>query len=263
MENLKRKANILFWDIETLPYQGFFWGLWEQNINPGFIQKDKSIICISYKWYGEELVHTLDIGQHKGRFLKDPYDDSQVIKDFIPVINDADFVVAHNGDRFDYPILKARSIIHNLPSFKVRKVDTLKMAKSCGQMPRGNSLKNLAVTLGLGHLKGTTNIAWWKDIAENSSYESLEKMLRYCDQDVRVLEACFERLWPHAECVLPNIHRLTGGTKGQTACNRCGSLNYRKHNKYIKNVLVYQRYMCKDCGATFLGDQPLKPEELG
>jgi hypothetical protein len=262
MTDFKRDVNILFWDIETLPYKGYFWGIWEQNIPHAFIQKDKSIICISYKWFGEELVHTINIGQDPERFERDPYDDSYVISEFLKVLNEADFVVAHNGDKFDYPILKARSIIHDLPAFQVRKVDTLKMAKGCGQMPRGNSLKQLALTLGLDVQKGGTSIQWWIDIAEKSSPEALDKMLHYCDDDVRVLEAVFEKLWPHCERILPNIHRLVGGSRDVTACSRCGSVNYRKHNKYIKNVQVFQRYICKDCGATFLGAKALTPEEI-
>ena len=75
-----------------------------------------------------------------------------------------------------------------------------------------------------------------------------------------VLEDVFLKLWPHAENVLPNIHALTGCHLDFIACDLCGSFDYRKHNKYIKNVQVFQRYMCKDCGATFLGPKALKQE---
>lgn len=261
MLNKLEDLKILMWDMETLPFLSFHWGMWKQNIFAGQIVKDVSIICISYKWLGDDEVHCISIGDNPGLYADDPYKGgAEVAAKFIDILNSADFCVAHNGDKFDYRILKAQSVMHDLPPFRVRKVDTLKMAKTAGMFPEGNKLDNIAKVLGIEQ-KYSTNFGMWKDIALNSDLEQLEKMERYCDQDVRVLEKVFLKLWPHSESILPHVGVLLGVEKAHTCCDRCGSDYYVKHGFYIKNVLKYQRYRCKSCGATFLGRQSIKDGE--
>jgi hypothetical protein len=247
-------AKILLWDVETLPSIAFAWGMWKQNIaGHQIIKPGNSLICISYKWLNSTKVYTISAGDDKRLFAKDPYACSGgVAERFIPILNKADFAVAHNGDKFDYRILKAQSVINNLPSFRVRKVDTLKMAKSIGMFPKGNKLDNLADVLGV-EMKNKTNFQMWADIAMRSDRAQLDKMVNYCEQDVRVLEQVFMKLWPHCETMLPNIHTLAGGGRTVVACDRCGSESFVKNGRYIKNVLVYQRHLCNQCGTTFLG----------
>lgn len=251
------KPKILFWDIETSPTLTYVFGRWKVNINPAMVIKDSSIICISYKWLGEKEVHTISLKDNMKKFKKDPSDDKELVKKFLKVLDEADIVVAHNGDKFDYKVLKARCIIHGLPSFKARKVDTLKMAKSVS-FPRGNRLADLAEVLGVNK-KAKSDVQWWIDIMEKSSVPAIDQMIKYCEQDVTVLEDVYNKLLPHVEISLPNMSRLMGIDKDILACPRCGSVSYRKHNKYIKNERVYQRYICKDkkCGATFIGNKPI------
>jgi len=254
------KLNILLWDIETLPYISMHWGMWKQNINPGQIIKDVSIICISYKWLGEEETHTLSIGDNPALFAEDPYAGAGAVVDkFLDVLDVADFCIAHNGDKFDYRILKATAVMNDLRTFRVRKVDTLKMAKSAGMFPEGNKLDSLAKVLGIEQ-KYKTNFGMWSDIALKSSTEALDKMERYCEQDVRVLEQVFLRLWPHAEVGLPNISTMFGGTIDDIECDKCGSDNVVKNGTYMKNVLRYQRFRCQSCGASFVGRRAIKLE---
>lgn len=252
------KLNILMWDIETLPFISMHWGMWKQNINSVQIIKDVSIICISYKWVGDDKVHTLSIGDDPQGYLDDPYKGGAwVAEQFIDVINQADYCVAHNGDKFDYKILKAQAVMHNLPAFKVRKVDTLKMAKTAGMFPEGNKLDNLAKVMGIEQ-KHKTNFGMWRDIALNSDRDQLTRMEKYCEQDVKVLEEVFFKLYPHTEMALPNISTMFGGTLHDVECEKCGSDQIIKHGYYMKNVLKYQRYRCKDCASTFLGRKAIK-----
>jgi len=256
--------NILLWDIETLPNMGFHWGMWKQNIMGNQIIQQGEMLCISYKWLHSTKVHNLspiDVPY----FKKDAYAFSGWLAErFIPVLEKADFAVAHNGDAFDYKKLKAYSIIHQLPPFKVRKVDTLKMAKATGFFPKGNKLDNLAEVLGIEQ-KYRTSMQMWMDIAlrKPNMLDQMKRMNDYCDQDVRVLEQVFLRLWPHCESILPNVHALTGGSPDVVACDRCGSENFYKNGTYIKNVLQYQRYVCDDCGAAFLGRKALGVKTKG
>ena len=246
--------NILLWDIETLPHLGAHWGMWQQNISGSQIFQQGEMLCISYKWLHSTKVHNISPIDRPG-FKVDTYQYSGwLAEQFIPILEQADFAVAHNGDAFDYKKLKAYSVINGLKPFRARKVDTLKMAKAAGMFPKGNKLDNLAEVMGIEQ-KYHTSMKMWMDIAlRRPGYmKQMEKMNAYCDQDVRVLEQVFLRLWPHTEAVMPNIHVLTGGAKNHVGCDRCGSQDHYKNGTYIKNVLVYQRHVCRSCGSTFIG----------
>lgn len=252
IKNLK-KVKILMYDIETLPNIAFTWGMWKQNVPGMNFIKDKNVICISYKWLHENKVKTISIGDDPKTYNKDAYlGGVDVVKKFLPIMREADFLVAHNGDKFDYGHIKAISVMNGLDPINVRSVDTLKMARGIGMFPHGNRLDDLAEVLGVSK-KHHTSMDMWRDIALYSSRPALTKMETYCEQDVRVLEEVFLKLWPHSERVLPNIHTLIGGDKEVAGCTRCGSENNHKDGRYIKNVLVFQRYVCKDCGANFIG----------
>ena len=85
--------NRLFWDIETSPNIGFFWRPgYKVSLTHDNIIKERAIICICYKWEKEKKVHSL---------VWDKGCDKQICKEFMEVMEMADEMVAHNGDRFD------------------------------------------------------------------------------------------------------------------------------------------------------------------
>ncbi len=50
----------LFYDIETSFNVGVFWRTgYNLTINPGDIIHERAIICICYKWEGEDEIHSL------------------------------------------------------------------------------------------------------------------------------------------------------------------------------------------------------------
>ena len=86
--------NRLFFDIETSFNVGIFWRSgYNLNINPGDIIHERAIICICYKWEGEEEVHSLEWDSKQS--------DKAMLKKFLKVMAQANEIVAHNGDRFD------------------------------------------------------------------------------------------------------------------------------------------------------------------
>ena len=122
--NLKNNTGrVLIYDIETSPNIGWFWRAgYKQNIGPHQILKERAIICVSYKWLDEDQVYNLswDINQ----------DDKFLLEQFIEVLNEADLIVAHNGDRFDLKWIKTRALFHGLKMLiDYPQFDTLKVAK--------------------------------------------------------------------------------------------------------------------------------------
>ena len=138
-----KKIKRLFFDIETSPMIVYSWRTgWKINIHTDNIIEDWRIICISYKWEGDDEVKTFSWDKDKC--------DKKLLENFIKVANQADEMVAHNGDRFDIKKIRTRCIYHRIPTFpKYRTLDTLKKAKS-GFSFNSNRLDYIAKFLGVG-----------------------------------------------------------------------------------------------------------------
>jgi hypothetical protein len=179
-------GRILIYDIETSPNIGWFWRAgFKQNISPEQIIKERGIICVSYKWLGEDQVYNLTWDKNQcDRFL---------IEQFVEVLNESDMIVAHNGDRFDIKWLRTRALFHRIPMLpNYKQFDTLKVAKSKLYL-NSNKLDYISKFLGFeGKIK--TDISLWMDIIFNNDRKALNKMLEYCDEDVRQLENVYNEL---------------------------------------------------------------------
>ena len=182
LENVEAKT--LIYDIETSPNVGWFWRAgYNQTITHEQIMKERKIICVSYKWSNKEDVYNL--------VWNNKQDDKFLIEQFVPVLNEADLIVAHNGDRFDIKWLRTRALIYGiemLPHYK--QFDTLKVAKAKCYF-NSNKLDYISKVLGFeGKIR--TDIDLWKRICFENDRESLKEMLDYCDEDVRQLEKVYE-----------------------------------------------------------------------
>lgn len=180
------QARILIYDIETSPNIGWFWRAgYKQNISPDQITKERAIICVSYKWLGEEQVYNLK--------WDDNQDDRFLIEQFVEVLNESDLIIAHNGDRFDIKWLKTRALYHRIPMLpNYKQFDTLKVAKSKLYL-NSNRLDYIAKFLGYEG-KNKTSIDLWTDIMFKKCPKAMETMLEYCDEDVRQLEKVYNEL---------------------------------------------------------------------
>ena len=80
----------LFFDIETSPNIGMFWSAgFKQRIDYDNIIKERAIICICYKWEGENEVSFLTWDKRQS--------DKKMLDNFIKVANEADELIGHNG----------------------------------------------------------------------------------------------------------------------------------------------------------------------
>lgn len=180
------KARVLIYDIETSPNLGWFWRAgYKQNITPGQITKERAVICVSYKWLGEDQVYNLAWDKNQC--------DKFLIEQFVEVLNEADLIVAHNGDRFDLKWLKTRALIHRIPMLpNYKQFDTLKVAKSKLYL-NSNRLDYISKLLGYEG-KNSTTIDLWLDIMFKKCKTAMNTMLEYCDEDVRQLENVYNEL---------------------------------------------------------------------
>lgn len=232
----------LFFDIETSFNIGWFWRSgYRQNISPEQIIEERKIICISWKWQGDPTVYNLTWDQKQC--------DKKMIKKFIKVMDKADEIIAHNGDRFDIKWLKTRALFHGISIMpKYQTLDTLKSVKSHFNF-NSNKLDYIAKFLGVGEKMETGGIQLWKDIIFNKDKKALKKMVEYCDQDVIILEKVFLKINNHI------VHKTHFGvSKGleKFSCPECGSLHIIVNKTRVTAMGTIKKSLkCKKCNKYF------------
>lgn len=231
------KIRRLIWDIETSPCLGFFWRPgYKVRIPHDNIVQESAIICICYKWEGEDDVYYL---------TWDDGDDRDMVEAFLDVANTADELIAHNGDKFDLKWFNARVVKHGLEPPPIWKtVDTLVIARR-----RFNFNSNRLDYLGkhlLGEGKSDTGgFGLWKEIVMNGCQESLDKMVDYCIQDVVLLEKVWKKLAPFHN---PKTHVGVLNGDEKWTCARCGSAKVRLNKIYYSTAgTPKQRMYCRGC----------------
>ena len=198
------QGKVLIYDIETSYNIGKFWRTgYNLNINPGDIIHERAIICISYKWLGEDQVYSLTWDKNQC--------DKFLLEQFIPILDEADMIVAHNGDRYDLKFIKTRALKHNLKMLiNYKQFDTLKVAKA-KFMFNSNKLDYISKFLG-AEGKISTEMKLWDDIILRKCPKAMIEMLTYCEEDVRQLEIVYNALvsWENPKF---HIGVMNGGTK--------------------------------------------------
>ena len=208
------------------------------NIDYENIVKERAIICIGYKWQGKPVQH---LTWRDG-------DDKAMLKAFIPILESADEVVAHFGDRFDIPWLRARAAYHGIPVSPYLKTIDTKAQSARGFYFNSNRLDYLGQFLKLGK-KIDTDFKLWKDVIAFDEV-ALAKMVRYCRQDVKLLEKVFLRLEGYNK---PKTHQ--GVMRGQpcSTCPKCASTDVIAVGKQVTGTgAVRPKMKCKNCGQVFL-----------
>jgi DNA polymerase elongation subunit (family B) len=230
----------LFFDIETSPNIGYFWRSgYKLNIGPENIIEERKIICISYKWEHEETIHTLTWDYNLC--------DKQMLIDFIKVANQADEMIAHNGDRFDIKWIRTRCIFHRVPMMPDYKtLDTLKKAKY-GFNFNSNKLDYIAQFLGVGAKVKHSGFQMWKDVMKGKA-EALKEMVEYCEGDIIVLEDVYLTMQNY---IKPNTH--TGVLNGNLkySCSLCGSENVELLKNTVTPAGTIKRKMQCGCDHTY------------
>jgi DNA polymerase elongation subunit (family B) len=235
-----RPIKRLFFDVETSYYTCRLWRIGKTDyISPDTIISQKQIICIAYKWQYEDDVHILDWS--KG--------EKAMLKSFIKVLEEADEIIGHNGDRFDIKELRTRCIYYGIPMFPAyRTLDTLLKARQYFNFA-SNKLDYIGKYLNVGKKLDHEGLQMWIDVVENKDKKALERMKDYCMQDVILLEDVFFAMSPY---ILHNNNFavLTGGDKWH--CPECASDNVLLDHTYATAMGTIKRNMkCTDCGKQY------------
>lgn len=141
-------------------------------------------------------------------------DEAEILKELWVCLEEYDQVLAWNGDRYDFPLLEARTKLHNLRCDYRRLLwlDQLVLFRrmNTGSAESGDEKQSLALNavatalLGEGKHDVDASKAWqmWE-----AGGEDREKLVKYCEQDTKLL---------------PRIEAKTGYTELlQTLCDVC------------------------------------------
>src|ERR1700676_4819995 len=180
---METPAKILYLDIETAPSLGWVWAKWQTNVID--FKSDWYILSVAWKWAHENEVHVLGLDDFPG-YKRRHEDDKALLKKIWKLLDEADIVIAHNGDGFDLPKINTRFLTHKLNSpTPYKTVDTLKIARKVFMFD-SNKLDDLGRYLGVGRKLPHTGFNLWKGCM-SGDLESWETMKQYNAHDVELL----------------------------------------------------------------------------
>lgn len=223
------QPRILLFDIESSALNGNF-GV---------------CFCIGYKWFDDDKVHIITIRNEK-TFKTNPIYDKGVIEKFRPVLAQADLMVYHYGQRFDFPFLQTRCFEHKLqPLPEPAQLDTWRIAKDRMKFS-SNRLETISRAAETKERKTPLDQKIWRDAAWGH-IPSLKDIEHHCRQDILVLEEVYRRLRPFAR----NHPRLSL-LNNERNCPSCGSGKIVKKGLRANTGGIQQQWQCCMCGRWFL-----------
>jgi len=207
------------------------------------------MIMVQHKMLGEKKVHVSSIGDKRG-WRKNPYNDEYVVRETHKILSDTDIIIGHNIKRFDIRMFNGRALFYGLtPIPEIPFVDTLKESRKHFDL-NSHSLSFISRFIGS---EGKDKIDWTDFLAiAHGCKKALKKMTQYGIRDIKETEAVYMAIRPYM-INHPNLNVIFGGE----GCPNCGSVRLSKNGPRIRRAGKYQRYLCKDCGASSQGKKNL------
>lgn len=237
----KKEQKILLFDIETAPNLSYVWGQYEQNVIAH--EKEWYVLCWVAKWLGDKKFITSALPDFRD-YKIDRENDFKVVKELWHLLDEAEIVIAHNGDRFDIKKMNARFAYYGLnPPSPYKTIDTYKVAKKYFSF-NSNSLNDLGSHLQLGAKISTGGFSLWKGCM-SGDIKSWRKMINYNKQDVLLLEKVYLELrkW------ITNHPSVSIFEEKEHNCPTCGSDRIQKRGFGVTKISKYQRFQCQECGS--------------
>lgn len=235
--------KVLILDIETSPLKAFVWqkNVYKANISDEKILSEWYMLCWSAKYlFDNEVISARLTGNEA---LAE--NDKRITGRLWDLLNDAEIVIAHNGDSFDVPNINTRFVLQGFPPpAPYQTIDTLTVARRQFGFTH-NSLNALAKLFGLPEKK-ETDFQLWKSATEGD-----EKALKYMEEynigDVNLLEEVYLKLRPWIKGH-PNLGLYIDSE--EEVCPNCGSTELQplEGKFHYTQTGKYPLFRCT-CGA--------------
>lgn len=252
-----KKPRVLLLDIETAPNLVYTWALYQQDIAINQIVHRGYMLCWAAKWLGEKRIYSdalINYTEYAPNFHRREGSISRTIHE---MMNEADIVVAHNGNSFDLRWLNTVFLRNGLqPPSPFKAIDTRLESKRhfrfvsnkldylCQEMSLGKKLKNEGFELWINCMVGKK--------------QSWTKMVRYNKHDVKLLEELYLTIRPFIR-KHPNMALYVDDEHLQ--CPNCRGSHFRREGHAYLSAGKYHRYQCKDCGKWVRGSKNLLTKE--
>lgn len=242
------KANgprVLVADIETFPIEAYVWGTFKQNVGLEQIKTDWSLMSFAAKPLNQPTVFYADVSKQR-----DLRDDKALLKSIHAILGETDFVIAHNGARFDLPKLRARMAMHRLPPLPpISVIDTLLLNRKAfgftshrlafvserfAETPKDDHAQFYGFKLWRECLAG--NKAAWKECREYNITD-----VTALEETYRALNGWYEGAHNFGPYVTPKA--------GEHVCPSCGGTHVIRKGTRKTQVGIYPRFHCLDCGS--------------
>lgn len=267
----KPTARILIYDIETCFAIGLFFGR-RYEVNIAKIIKDEHLFGFAYQWLGEKKIHTNYIWDYPGfdkplkpkvmnleGFLAALEErvrtyEAKVVQHWADRVKEADILIGHNSDSFDYRQMHGRIMQHKLnPIPKPQQVDTKKLAKRLGYY-ESNKLDDLSKRFKNGGKLSHEGIElWWKCL--NNDIKARKHMVKYNKVDVEKTTKLYLDFRPYDERH-PNMKQIAGRPT-DCAVSGCIDPGFTAEGLKHTKTASYQRWKCKRCKSY----QPYGPKD--
>lgn len=239
-----KSPRIILLDIETSPLTAYAWQAFDANALK--ILEFSKILSVSWKDLHSDEVFCKAICDYKG-YKKGIIDDRRLVEEVWKVLDEADIIISHYGDRFDLPKLNSRFVYHGLtaPS-SYKSIDTKKAASKFFKLD-SNSLNNIAAYLNLGSKMEHSGFSLW-DKCIQGDLDAWKTMKSYNVQDVLLLEKVYLAIRPFI-ANHPNLNLVSGESNSDQSCPTCQSISVTKRGFSATKTGTKQRYQCQDCGS--------------
>lgn len=255
----KPKHGVVVLDIEMQASLAAVWGIWNQNVPLSMLLEDGYMLCFAAKWLGSKEYYYIE-NRHN--------DDKEVVEHAMLILDNADFMIAHNAN-FDFKTIRTRALNYGIaPHSPIKLIDTLAIAKKEFRLT-SNKLEYLAKFLKVEQQKevghsGFEGYTLWKEAVKgnNAAWQAFHS---YNLADIVCLEQVYMKLRPWSSNH-PVIHSENIGKEDSVelrGCPKCGSDNLRKNGGFVtKAGIRKQRLHCKDCNSWFISSKSIKSKNV-
>lgn len=213
--------------------------------DPKLIERDWTLLGAAWMWLEDSKAKAISVSPNT------PLDDYGVTKKLHEILNQADILVGHNSDNFDFKSFNTRAIFYDLPPITPkRSIDTLKVARKYFKFS-SNKLSYICSYLGLEMKDESPD---WNKCLEGDAKE-LRYMRQYNKQDVIATKDLYLKLRSY-HITHPNLPKQTdpSGITIQT-CGKCGSPDLKKDKvRYTVSGRPRRQWQCRDCYSYTTGD---------
>lgn len=235
MKKKNKEYIIGFLDFETAPATGLVWGVWETDVIE--VLKQGYMLSASMKILGDKKIYWYGLPSFKG-YKNGNDNEKKLLEKIVEFRNKCDVLVAHNGDRFDFPTLNARLIYHGMNPIEPKKtIDTLKICRNRFKF-LSNKLDDIANFLGVGRKTPHTGKHLWIGCM-NGNKKDWKVMEEYNNQDINLLEKVYLKLRPFITNH-PNVGIIIGE---RSVCPNCGSKHLQSRGIHYGK----RSWFCVDC----------------